>query len=72
MPNGMFINVILQDKIKKNKELAKKIIEVCPVDIFELKDNELNTKEEFLDECTLCDLCINIVKDDSIIIKKLY
>ena len=72
MPNGMFINVIIKDKIKKNKELAKQIIEVCPVDIFELKDNELNTNEEFLDECTLCDLCINIVEDDSIIINKLY
>ena len=42
--------------------MAKKLTEVCPVNIFAVKpDGALRIVEENLDECTLCDLCVQAV-----------
>lgn len=59
MPNGMFINVEVDAAAAKDNAVAKKLTEVCPVNIFAMKDDgALRIVDENLDECTLCDLCI--------------
>lgn len=59
MPNGMFINVEVDAAAAKDNAVAKKLTEVCPVNIFAVKDDgALRIVDENLDECTLCDLCI--------------
>ncbi len=59
MPNGMFINVEVDAAASKDPAAAKKLTEVCPVNIFAQKDDgSLRIVDENLDECTLCDLCV--------------
>jgi ferredoxin-like protein FixX len=59
MPSAMFINVEVDPAVAKDPALAKKLTEVCPVNIFAQKaDGALRIVEENLDECTLCDLCV--------------
>ncbi|MDJ0787493.1 MAG: hypothetical protein QNK05_11840 [Myxococcota bacterium] len=55
---GMFIDVRVDAAAAKDTELAKKLAEVCPVDIFEAGDAGVSIVEKNLDECTLCDLCL--------------
>ena len=56
---GMFIDVKVDSAVAADAELAKKLVEVCPVSIFALENgNALRVVEENLDECVLCDLCV--------------
>ena len=55
---GLFIDVEVDASVAQDRELAKKLTEVCAVDIFEQNaDGTLRVVEENLDECVLCDLC---------------
>ena len=57
--DGMFIAVDVDAKVAADAALSKKLTEVCPVNIFAQKqDGTLRIVEENLDECTLCDLCV--------------
>ena len=59
MANGMFIGVEVDPKTAADPAMAKKLTEVCPVNIFAVKpDGALRIVDENLDECTLCDLCM--------------
>jgi ferredoxin-like protein FixX len=59
MANGMFIGVEVDPKAAADPAMAKKLTEVCPVNIFAVKpDGALRIVDENLDECTLCDLCV--------------
>jgi len=52
--------------------LAAKLEEVCPVDIFKAGDSGLEIVEGNLDECVLCELCLDAAPDGSVVVKKLY
>ena len=70
---GMFIDVQVDAAVAKNAAVAKKLVEVCPVNIFALeKDGALRIVDANLDECTLCDLCIQAAPPGSVRIIKLY
>ena len=70
---GMFIDVQVDAAVAKDIAIAKKLVEVCPVNIFALaKDGALRIEDANLDECTLCDLCIQAAPAGSIRITKLY
>jgi len=59
--------------VAKDAALVKKLAEVCPVNIFAANaDGSLAIVEKNLDECTLCDLCINAAPKGSVRIVKLY
>jgi len=59
MANGMFIGVEVDPKTAADPAMAKKLTEVCPVNIFAVKpDGALRIVDENLDECTLCELCL--------------
>lgn len=72
MPS-MFIRVEVDPQAAVNRELAKKLVEVCPVDIFDL-DAEGKTRvvEENQDECVLCDLCVQAAPPGHVRVIKLY
>ena len=56
---GMFIDVQVDGKVAADTALAKKLVDVCPVNIFaQEKNGTLRIVEENLDECVLCELCI--------------
>jgi NAD-dependent dihydropyrimidine dehydrogenase PreA subunit len=70
---GMFIDVQVDAAVAKNAAVAKKLAEVCPVNIFaQNADGSVAIVEKNLDECTLCDLCINAAPQGSVRIVKLY
>jgi NAD-dependent dihydropyrimidine dehydrogenase PreA subunit len=69
---GLFIDVVVSDTIVKNAEIAAKLAEVCPVNIFAASDAGVRIVEENLDECTLCDLCLEAAPKGSVEIVKLY
>ncbi len=70
---GLFIDVKVADEAAKDAETAKKLVEVCAVDIFAQNDDgSLRIVEENLDECVLCDLCIEAAPKGSVEVVKLY
>jgi NAD-dependent dihydropyrimidine dehydrogenase PreA subunit len=69
---GVFIDVEVDEPVKSDAELAKKLEEVCPVDIFKATDSGVEIVEESLDECVLCRLCIEAAPVGTVKIHKLY
>ena len=57
--------------MQQDADLRARLVEVCPVDIFALEGGRLETVESNLDECTLCDLCIEAA-GDAVRVVKLY
>jgi NAD-dependent dihydropyrimidine dehydrogenase PreA subunit len=70
--HGIFIDVEIDDSIAGDAELAAKLEEVCPVDIFTAANDRVETVPENLDECVLCELCINAAPPGTIAVRKLY
>ena len=68
---GLFIDVAVDSGIAGDVAAAKKLAEVCPVDIFEATDRGVRIAEENLDECTLCDLCTQAFPGQ-VEVRKLY
>ena len=70
---GLFIDVEVAADAAADAELVAKLVEVCPVDIFETDAaGGLKIAQENLDECTLCDLCIDATPAGSVKVIKLY
>ena len=69
---GLFIDVKVTDEGARDAEIAKKLEEVCPVSIFVAGASGVEVNEENLDECTLCDLCLDAAPKGSVQIVKLY
>ncbi len=58
--DGIFIAVEVDDAAAADSELARRLSEACPVDIFaQGKDGTLEIVEKNLDECVLCRLCLD-------------
>jgi NAD-dependent dihydropyrimidine dehydrogenase PreA subunit len=70
--HGVFIDVEVDEKVADDAELAKKLEEVCPVDIFSAEKGRIETVTENLDECVLCELCIEAAPPGTVVVKKLY
>ena len=70
---GMFIDVSVSPAVAADAALAKKLVEVCPVNIFkQAPDGRLEIVQDNLDECTLCDLCIQASPAGTVRVVKLY
>ena len=69
---GTFIDVEVDDSIRGDAELAKKLEEACPVDIFAGSDGRVEIVEENLDECVLCELCVQAAPPRKLRVRKLY
>ena len=70
---GLFIDVKVDAAVSSDAGLIAKLVEVCPVGIFAVSDDgNLAIVEENLDECTLCDLCIEVAKNGGVKVVKLY
>ncbi len=70
---AMFIKVEIDPETAGDAALSKKLVEVCPVNIFSLDEKQsLTIVEDNLDECTLCDLCLQAVPDGGVRVIKLY
>jgi NAD-dependent dihydropyrimidine dehydrogenase PreA subunit len=70
--DAVFIEVEVDDSVAGDAELARKLEEVCPVDIFAAEDGHVAIVRSNLDECVLCELCLDATPDGSVRVKKLY
>jgi NAD-dependent dihydropyrimidine dehydrogenase PreA subunit len=69
---GVFIDVEVDESIRGDAELAKKLEDACPVDIFAAGNGGIEVVEENLDECVLCELCIKEAPPGKLRVRKLY
>jgi NAD-dependent dihydropyrimidine dehydrogenase PreA subunit len=70
--DAIFIEVDVDDAVAGDAELARKLEEVCPVDIFADDGGRVAIVRSNLDECVLCELCLDAMPDGSVRVKKLY
>jgi NAD-dependent dihydropyrimidine dehydrogenase PreA subunit len=70
--DALFIDVEVDETVAGDPELAAKLAEVCPVDIFRAGENGVEIVRENLDECVLCQLCLNVTPPGSVRVVKLY
>jgi NAD-dependent dihydropyrimidine dehydrogenase PreA subunit len=70
--HGVFIDVEVDDSIAGDPELAKKLEEVCPVNIFKVENGRVGIVRENRDECVLCELCLDAAPAGAVVVKKLY
>ena len=70
---GMFIDLELDASVSADPDLSAKLVEVCPVGIFDRSEaGALRIVEENLDECVLCDLCSQAAPAGAVRVVKLY
>ena len=69
---GLFIDVEVSDEIRDDAGIAQKLTDACPVDIFANKDGSVDIVDENLDECILCELCVQAAPPGTVKVKKLY
>ena len=70
---ALFIEVEVDRAVAQDADLVKKLVEACPVNIFvQGADGTLGTVDKNLDECTLCELCLNVAPPGTVRVKKLY
>ena len=68
----VFIDVEVDAAVAADAELARKLEEVCPVDIFAATDSGVEIVEKNLDECVLCNLCVDAAPEAGVRVVKLY
>ena len=70
---ALFIEVEVTPTAAKDAEIVKKLVEVCPVNIFAAATNGgIDIIDKHLDECTLCELCLNAAPPGAVRVKRLY
>ena len=68
----VFIDVEVEASVAGDAELAKKLEEVCPVDIFKDADGHVEIVDSNVDECVLCKLCLEAAPAGTVHVRKLY
>lgn len=70
---ALFIHVEVDAAVAQDAATVRKLVEVCPVNIFaEADEGLLAIVEKNLDECTLCELCLEAAPPGAVRVRKLY
>jgi len=70
---ALFIEIEVTPAAAKDAEIVKKLVEVCPVNIFAAAPGgAIEIVDKHLDECTLCELCLQAAPPGTVRVKKLY
>lgn len=70
--DATFIGIEVDESIVGDADLAKRLDEACPVDIFDGSGGTVAVREENVDECVLCRLCLDASPDGTVKVIKLY
>ena len=70
--HGIFIAVEVAESVGGDAELARRLEEACPVDIFAASEQGVRILQENLDECVLCGLCLDASPPGTVRVLKLY
>ena len=69
---ALFVAIEVDPALARDSAAAKKLAEVCPVDIFKAENGGVTIVDKNLDECTLCELCLAVGSPGQVKVKKLY
>jgi NAD-dependent dihydropyrimidine dehydrogenase PreA subunit len=71
--DGIFIALEVDDAAAADAQLAARLTEACPVDIFaQDPTGALELVRDNVDECVLCRLCLDASPDGVVKVIKLY
>jgi NAD-dependent dihydropyrimidine dehydrogenase PreA subunit len=70
--DATFIGIEVDDSIVGDAEIAQKLQDACPVDIFANAGGKLEIVHDNVDECILCELCIHASPPGTVKVHKLY
>jgi NAD-dependent dihydropyrimidine dehydrogenase PreA subunit len=70
--DGVFIRVEVNEAARADGGLARKLEEACPVDIYAATETGVAIVERNLDECVLCELCLDAAPPGAVRVVKLY
>jgi NAD-dependent dihydropyrimidine dehydrogenase PreA subunit len=70
--DATFIGIEVDDAVAGDAELARRLQEACPVDIYAAAESGVEIVYENVDECILCGLCIDASPDGTVTVHKLY
>ena len=70
--DATFIGIEVDDGVSGDAELARRLEEACPVDIFAATGDGVQIVHGNVDECILCALCIDAAPQGTIKVHKLY
>ena len=70
--DAIFIGIEVDEAVVGDADLAKRLDEACPVDIFDGSGGTVAIRAENVDECVLCRLCLDAAPSGSIKVRKLY
>jgi NAD-dependent dihydropyrimidine dehydrogenase PreA subunit len=68
----IFIDVEIAAEFREDTALARKLAEVCPVDIYAEQGGKVAVVDENVDECVLCGLCLDASPPGAVTVRKLY
>ena len=70
---AIFIRIDVDKALAADATAVKRLCDVCPVDIFATEDGGgLRILDENVDECTLCELCLDVGRPGQVVLVKLY
>ncbi len=69
---GLFITVSIDENMCLGTSSCAKCLTVCPVSIFKEEKKVPSVDPDNEDECTLCNLCIDVCEPKCIMINKEY
>ena len=70
--DATFIGIEVDDAVTGDADLAKRLQEACPVDIYADADGKVEIVHENVDECILCELCVQTSPPGTVKVHKLY
>jgi NAD-dependent dihydropyrimidine dehydrogenase PreA subunit len=70
--DATFIGIEVSDDVVGDAALAKKLDEACPVDIYDSSGGNVAIVDSNIDECILCELCIQASPPGTVKVHKLY
>ena len=71
--DGTFIAIEVDDDAARDPQLARRLSDACPVDIFAQSNGDgLQIIERNVDECVLCRLCLDASPSGAVKVLKLY
>ena len=70
--DATFIGISVRDDTVADPVIAAKLAEICPVDIYADARGRVALVEPNLDECILCDMCVEATPPGAVTVHRLY
>ena len=70
--DATFIGISVRDDAAADPAIAARLAEICPVDIYADAGGHVALVEPNIDECILCDMCIEATPPGAVAVHRLY